>query len=45
MAALALEIADRAYVLERGQIVLEGAGRDLLRDPAMARAYLGRRRA
>ena len=44
MAALALEIADRAYVLERGQIVLEGAGGDLLRDPAVARAYLGRRR-
>ncbi len=45
MAALALEIADRAYVLEHGRIVLEGAGRDLLRDPAVARAYLGRRRA
>ena len=44
MAVLALEIADRAYVLEHGQIVLEGAGRDLLRDPAVARAYLGRRR-
>ncbi len=45
MAQLALGIADRAYVLERGQIVLEGAGRDVLRDPAVARAYLGRRRA
>jgi branched-chain amino acid transport system ATP-binding protein len=44
VAALALEIADRAYVLERGRIVLEGAGRDLLRDPAVARAYLGTRR-
>ncbi len=45
MATLALGIADRGYVLERGRIVLEGAGRDLLGDPAVARAYLGRRRA
>jgi len=44
MAQLALGIADRAYVLEGGRIALEGAGRDLLRDPAVARAYLGRRR-
>jgi branched-chain amino acid transport system ATP-binding protein len=45
MALLALGIADRAYVLERGRIVLEGTGQDLLRDPAVARAYLGTRRA
>ena len=44
MATLALAIADRGYVLERGGIVLEGRGRDLLGDPAVARAYLGRRR-
>jgi branched-chain amino acid transport system ATP-binding protein len=44
MATLALAIADRGYVLERGSIVLEGPGRDLLGDPAVARAYLGRKR-
>ena len=45
MATLALAIADRGYVLERGGIVLEGRGRDLLGYPAVARAYLGKRRA
>jgi len=45
VATLALGIADRGYVLERGRIVLEGTGRDLLGDPAVARAYLGKRRA
>jgi branched-chain amino acid transport system ATP-binding protein len=37
----ALEIADRAYVLEVGQIVLEGSGRDLIKNPAVRAAYLG----
>ena len=37
----ALEIAHRAYVLETGRIVKEGAGRDLLTDPAIKEAYLG----
>jgi ABC-type branched-subunit amino acid transport system ATPase component len=37
----ALEIADRAYVLETGQIRLSGAGDDLLHNPAVRRAYLG----
>jgi branched-chain amino acid transport system ATP-binding protein len=37
----ALEIADRGYVLETGQVVLEGAGRDLLHDPKVKEAYLG----
>jgi len=36
-----LEIADRAYVLENGQIVLEGKGRDLLQDEQVKEAYLG----
>jgi branched-chain amino acid transport system ATP-binding protein len=35
----ALEIADRAYVLENGRIVLEG--RDLSDDPRVREAYLG----
>jgi ABC-type branched-subunit amino acid transport system ATPase component len=37
----ALEIADRAYVLETGQIQLAGRGHDLLHDPSVRRAYLG----
>jgi branched-chain amino acid transport system ATP-binding protein len=37
----ALAIADRAYVLETGRIVLEGPAADLARDPRVQRAYLG----
>jgi branched-chain amino acid transport system ATP-binding protein len=37
----ALEIADRAYVLENGRIVLEGKGRDLLSNDYVRKAYLG----
>jgi branched-chain amino acid transport system ATP-binding protein len=37
----ALEISRRAYVLEVGQIVLQGTGEELLRDPAVQAAYLG----
>jgi len=36
-----LETADRAYVLENGQIVLEGKGKDLLQNELVKRAYLG----
>jgi branched-chain amino acid transport system ATP-binding protein len=36
-----LSIADRAYVLENGRIVLEGKGADLLADPHIRQAYLG----
>ena len=36
-----LTIADRAYVLENGRIVLQGAGRDLLADARLKTAYLG----
>jgi branched-chain amino acid transport system ATP-binding protein len=36
-----LETADRAYVLENGQIVLEGKGKDLLQDEQVKTAYLG----
>jgi branched-chain amino acid transport system ATP-binding protein len=36
-----LETADRAYVLENGQIVLEGKGRDLLQNEQVRTAYLG----
>ncbi|MCD6323776.1 MAG: ABC transporter ATP-binding protein [Desulfurococcales archaeon] len=35
-----LEIADRAYVMEMGQIVLEGEGKALLNDERLKKAYL-----
>ena len=44
MAEVALETADRGYVLEHGRIVLAAAAGDLLRDERVARAYLGRER-
>ena len=36
-----LSIADRAYVLETGKIVLEGNAKDLLSDDSVKKAYLG----
>ncbi len=36
-----LGVADRAYVLENGQIVLEGKGKDLLQNKQVKAAYLG----
>jgi branched-chain amino acid transport system ATP-binding protein len=41
-AYLSLEVADRAYVLETGRIVLEGRARELIDHPHVKRAYLGR---
>jgi branched-chain amino acid transport system ATP-binding protein len=40
-ARIALELADRAYVLQHGHVVLEGSATDLAADPAIQRAYLG----
>ena len=40
-AEMALGAADRAYVLENGHIVLAGTAADLLRDPAVKKAFLG----
>jgi branched-chain amino acid transport system ATP-binding protein len=37
----ALAIADRAYVLETGKIVLEGDAKKLMNDESVKRAYLG----
>ena len=37
----ALSIADRAYVLETGKIVLDGKASDLLNDESIKKAYLG----
>ncbi len=40
-AAAALKLSDRAYVLEVGQITLDGTGEQLLGDDRVRRAYLG----
>jgi branched-chain amino acid transport system ATP-binding protein len=37
----ALGVADRAYVMETGQIVLEGAAAELRDSPEVKKAYLG----
>ena len=37
----ALKIAEQAYVLENGHVVLHGRGRDLLDEPRVQEAYLG----
>ena len=37
----ALSMAHRGYVLERGALVLQGSGRELLENPALKTAYLG----
>jgi branched-chain amino acid transport system ATP-binding protein len=39
--ATALDIADRAYLLEEGRIVAEGAPADVFNNPDLRRAYLG----
>jgi branched-chain amino acid transport system ATP-binding protein len=40
-ASRALQIADRAYVMESGLLTMAGAARDLLVDPRVRAAYLG----
>jgi len=40
-ASRALAAADRGYVMESGQITMEGSGRELLADPKVRAAYLG----
>ena len=40
-AQMALAIADRAYVLETGKIVMQGSGDELLEDEKVIAAYLG----
>lgn len=42
MANLALRVADRAYILEQGRVVLEGTAASLLANPDVTRGYLGR---
>ena len=41
MAALALALADRAYVMAGGHIVAHGSAADIAADPALSQAYLG----
>jgi len=40
-AARALSVADRAYVIDSGEILMEGGAEDLLNDPRVKAAYLG----
>ena len=40
-ALAALEIADHAYVLESGDLALQGPAADLLKDDKVTKAYLG----
>ncbi|HQN62618.1 MAG TPA: ATP-binding cassette domain-containing protein, partial [Flexilinea sp.] len=40
-AYMALSIANRAYVLETGNITIEGPAHELLNDPRVKEAYLG----
>jgi len=41
----ALQVADQGYVMERGRIVLKGAGHELLNMPEVQRTYLGQHAA
>jgi len=41
-AVMALAVADRGYVLEMGEIILEGDASQLLHNPDVKRAYLGK---
>jgi len=40
-ASMALRLADRAYVFEAGEIVLQGTGEELQAHPEVSKAYLG----
>ena len=40
-ASKALEISDRAYVLETGSVILSGAGQELAQSDEVRKAYLG----
>ena len=40
-ATLALDLADHAYLLEAGRVVMSGTSGDIQKDPAVRRSYLG----
>ena len=44
-ARAALQLADRAYVMESGRVILEGASSELAADERVQRAYLGKARS
>ena len=41
---MALRIADKAYVLETGKIVMSGTGKELLENEKVKEAYLGKKK-
>lgn len=41
-ANMALQVADKAYVMETGVITLSGSGRDLMDNEGVRKAYLGK---
>ena len=41
----ALRVADKAYVLETGSLGVSGTGEELLNDPSVKEAYLGKARS
>ena len=43
-ANMALKIADKGYVLETGNLTMTGTGRELLENPEIAAAYLGKKK-
>ena len=43
-ANMALQVADKAYVLETGEITMTGTGRELLADERIKEAYLGKQK-
>ncbi|NDE32613.1 MAG: ABC transporter ATP-binding protein, partial [Betaproteobacteria bacterium] len=40
-AARALQVADRAYVIESGEMIMQGEAKAMLNDPRVRAAYLG----
>jgi len=40
-ARAALQVADHAYVLEMGEVTMQGPARELAEDPRVIEAYLG----
>jgi len=40
-AQAALQVADRAYVMELGEFILDGPANDIAADPRVAASYLG----
>ncbi|MEE9934268.1 MAG: ABC transporter ATP-binding protein [Deltaproteobacteria bacterium] len=44
MAKMALSIADRAYVLETGRIVISGNAQEVMHDPRVEESYLGQKK-